>query len=519
MYNQKAMSSPKKNEKSKGTSTGELIERPPIVVVMGHIDHGKSTLLDYIRKTSIVDKEAGGITQKVGAYEVEVERASGMKRVTFIDTPGHEAFQGIRARGAKTADIAILVVSAEDGVKPQTLQALQTILAEELPYLVAINKIDRPNADIERTKQSLAENEIYVEGYGGNISVVPISAKTGENVDELIETILLMAELEEFKAGTDAQCTGFVLESDRDKKKGNAATLIITSGTMRSGETVVAGLTYSPIRVFENFLGKPIKEATFSAPVRISGWDSVPPVGSTFTVFSTKKEAEAYIDEQKDILSQVKQTNNRNTTGESKPYIPVIIRAQDAGRLDAVIHEISKISHPDIDIKVISSGVGEITEADIKMAIGSSTKAVVVGFATSIDTPARMMAENSATDIRSFEIIYKLSEWLQELLKERIPKKMTDQITGKLKVLKFFSRSKDKQIIGGKVIEGVIKNGGEIKIIRRENDIGRGSIRELQAKKERASEIEEGRECGLMVESKFEIAPGDILEAFETIEI
>lgn len=495
-------------------------ERPPIVVVMGHIDHGKSTLLDYIRKTNIVAKEAGGITQKVGAYEVEVPRNGIQKKITFIDTPGHAAFQSIRARGAQTADIAILVVSAEDGVKPQTLQALQTILGEGIPYVVAINKIDRPNADIDRTKQNLAEHEVYVEGYGGSIPVVPISAKEGTHIDDLLDMILLMAEMEELTADPQALCTGFVLESERDNKKGNTATVIITNGTMRSGETVIAGLALSPIRVFENFLGKPIKEATFASPVRVIGWDIVPPVGATFTVYKNKKEAEQFVAVQKDIISRQKTASAQERgTDAGRPYIPLIVRAHDAGRLDAVIHEVGKITHPDIDIRIIQSAVGEISEGDVKNALGSPIKALIVGFGVSIDTPARILAENTNTDVRMFDIIYKLSEWLEEVLKERAPKKKIDQSTGKLKVLKTFSRNKDKQIIGGRVTEGSTKIGQEVKIIRRENEIGRGKIKEMQEQKSRATEVVEGKECGLMVESRNEIAVGDILESFETIEV
>ena len=497
-----------------------LIERPPIVVVMGHIDHGKSTLLDYIRKTNVVDKEAGGITQKVGAYEVEidhkVEGKSTKKRITFIDTPGHEAFQGIRQRGARTADVAILVVSAEDGVKPQTLQALEVIKKESVPYVVAINKIDRPNADIERTKQTLAEHEVYVEGYGGTTPVVAISAKTGENVEELLDMIVLLADLEELKADTAAPCTGFVLESERDKRKGNAATLIVMSGTLSSGEVIVAGLSYSPVRVFEDFNGKNIKQASFSSPVRVIGWDTLPPVGSTYITFKSKKEAEAFITEQKREIGMPK--NIISQPGNGRPYIPVILRAGDAGRLDGAIHELGKLTHDAIDLKIVSSGVGEITETDIKTAL-STKDAVVLGFGTNIDTPARLLAENGGIRVELQDIIYKLGDTLKALLIERAPKQKVEQATGSIKILKVFSVSRDKQVIGGRVLTGTIKSGNEFKILRRDNDVGRGRIRELQVQKERASEVEEGRECGMMAEAKVEIAPGDILETFAIVEM
>jgi translation initiation factor IF-2 len=263
--------------------TTTKIERPPVVAVMGHIDHGKSTLLDYIRKTNIVETEAGGITQRISAYEVVHKTKEGQeKKITFLDTPGHEAFGAMRARGAKVADIAILVVAADDGVKPQTVDALKTILKAEIPYIVAINKIDKEGANVDRTKVSLAENEIYVEGYGGTISSVPISAKTGEGVSDLLDTVVLAAELEELTGDPSVNAEGVIIEANLDKKKGISATLVVKNGTLKSGQFVVAGSALSPVRLLENYAGKSIPEATFSSPVRIIGWNELPDVGSIF---------------------------------------------------------------------------------------------------------------------------------------------------------------------------------------------------------------------------------------------
>jgi len=499
---------------SSETSTKTV--RPPVVVVMGHVDHGKSTLLDYIRKTNIVDKEIGGITQKLGAYEVEYEHMGTKKKITFLDTPGHEAFQSIRARGAKTADIAILVVSAEDGVKPQTLQALKTILSEDMPYIVAINKIDRPSADIERTKQSLAENEIYIEGYGGTTPVVPISAKTGEGIPELLEMVLLVADLDDLSADTSAPGEAVVVETHVDKKKGNTAMVVITNGTIYSGQYIIAGNSMSPIRIFENFAGKPIKEATFSSPVRIIGWDVLPKTGDACLIVSNKKEAESIVQERKNITDAAK---NAQPAAEkiTTEVLPLIIKAAETGGLEALIHEIAKIKNDAITIRIVQQSVGDIGENDIKTAVGIPGT-IIVGFGVGIDAPARALADNQKTEMHVFDIIYKLSEWLSEYVKVRAPKKMVEKMTGRAKILKTFSRSKDKQIIGGRVEEGTIKIGEDVKIVRRDNEIERGKIRELQQLKERSGEVLEGKEFGAMIESRVEIMPGDKIECFTTVE-
>lgn len=498
-------------KQSKKTSTHE---RPPIVVVMGHVDHGKSTLLDYIRNTTTTHKEVGGITQKIGAYEIEHLHHGTTKKITFIDTPGHEAFQGIRARGAKTADIAILVVSAEDGVKPQTLQALQTILAEEIPYIVAINKIDKDGADIERTKQSLAEHEIYVEGYGGTIPMVPVSAKSGAGIPELLEMILLVAELDppQTIAGLGH---GIVIETQVDKKRGNAATVIITGGSFHQGQIVVAGTSYSPIRIFHDAQGQTIKEAIPSSPVRIIGWDSLPAVGESCTVVDSKQEAEKLVATRKEALRKPPSSPHRDESPQAT--LPLIIKAGETGSLEAVMHEIAKITHEHIVIKVVHAGIGDISEYDVKTA-ASIPGTVIAGFGVGVDTPARALIDSQKMPVNLFDIIYKLSEWLAILIKERAPKKLIEKSVGRAKILKTFSRSKDKEIVGGKVEQGTLKAGAPIKIIRRDNEIGRGEIRELRKQKDKIREVEEGAEFGGLVESKIELVPGDRIECFVTVE-
>ncbi len=351
-------------------TTNNLIERPPVIAIMGHVDHGKSTLLDYIRKSNIVEGEAGGITQRISAYEVVHKTKDGKEhKITFLDTPGHEAFTAIRSRGAKVADIAILVVSAEDGVKPQTIEALNSIKTANVPYIVAINKIDKEGADVDRTKGNLAEHEIYVEGYGGTVPFVPISAKTGAGINDLLDMMLLQAEIEELKADRSKLPEGVIIEANLDKKKGISASIIIKNGTLKTGMTVVAGSSLSPVRMVEDFLGKPIKEASFSTPVRLIGWNELPQVGMTIKAFENKKEAEAYALSKKNApIYEARTAENDEIT-----TIPIVVKANEAGGLDAVIHEIKKIKNDRIKIRIIHSGVGDIAESDVKIANGGPT--------------------------------------------------------------------------------------------------------------------------------------------------
>ncbi len=489
-------------------------ERGPIVAVMGHIDHGKSTLLSYIRKSEI-PSEAGGITQHISAYEVPHKTESGkIKTITFLETPGHAAFSGIRKRGANAADIAVLVVSAEDGVKPQTIEALNSIKNSGTSYIVAINKIDKPTADIQKTKQSLAENQIYIEGYGGDTPVVELSAKTGVGVPELLDMIILVGELEELSGDKNINAEGIILESNRDIKKGISATCIIKNGSLKKGMYISSGTASAPIRMIENFLGKQINEAQFPSPVKIIGCDELPVVGANFKTWSKREEAREAVEKEK-TEGQNKKSGEENLICENT--IPLVVKADTGSSLEAVLGEIRKQNKENICPEIISSGIGNVSENDVRLANGSR-KAFIVGFNVSIDSPAKSLAERNEIEIKTFDIIYKMSEWLEALLLEKTPKVETLESLGLAKILKIFSKNKDKQILGGKVEKGSLTLGAQVKIIRRDAEIGEGRIRELQQQKNSATEVSEGREFGALIEAKVEIAAGDRIENFILVQ-
>ncbi len=497
----------KKNEEN-------IIERPPVVVIMGHIDHGKSTLLDYIRKTNIVEKEAGGITQIISAYEVMYSQVEGgdEKKITFIDTPGHESFSKMRERGAQIADIAILIVSAEDGVKPQTVEAWKTIVTNKIPCVVAINKVDKPNANVEKTKTELAENEIYLENYGGKIPFVEISAKTGTGVSELLSLINLVSEMENFTGNKSGAASGVVIEANLDSKRGIQATLIIKDGTLKKGMTVVVEDSICSTNIMENFKGKMINEATFSSPIRLIGFDKIPGIGKEFKSFTSKSDALKYIEKwKKEIKSPITSKSTEKDSG--KKIIPIILKADISGSIEAIEKEINKIKNEKAEFKIVQKGVGPISESDIK-SIGGSEEILVIGFNVKIDKSATELANKRGITISLFDIIYKMTEWLEIEMESRRPKIETIETTGSAKILKVFSRTKERQIAGGRVLKGRMVLDKTVKIMRREFEIGRGKIVNLEKSKTKVKEVEEGAEFGMMIESKIEIVEGDIVESF-----
>lgn len=483
--------------------------RPPVIAVMGHIDHGKSSLLDYIRKSNVVAGEAGGITQHVAAY-VAVHNG---RTVTFLDTPGHEAFKALRTRGAAAADIAILVVAADEGVMPQTLDALAAIREAQIPFIVAITKIDKNNADIERAKSSLLEHEVFLEGLGGDVAYAPISSKSGQGVSELLDLVLLTADLSELTADPDASTTGYVLESTQDPKRGASATLIVKDGTLTLDGFVVAGDAYAPIRFIEDFRGSRVEHALPSEPARISGFTKLPAAGSLFVVAQTKKEAEALAAANAKTLAAYEMPR---ATGENPGELPLIVKADVAGSVDAILHELKKLTHERAEIRVVSAGVGSVSENDVRTA--QAAGGTVIAFNAGTDAIARDLAEREGISILSFSIIYELSEKVAELLAAAAPKITMEEELARGTVLKTFSSGAKRQVLGMRYVSGTFKLGQRVKIVRKDVEVGRGSISNLQQARANVKEIKVEGEFGAEIECRDDAAPGDTVIAFTLSE-
>ncbi len=484
--------------------------RPPIVVVMGHIDHGKTKILDWYRQTKVVEQESGGITQHIGAYEVEHHG----KKITFIDTPGHEAFSKMRSRGANVADIAVLVVAADEGIKPQTKEAIDIIQKNNLTYVVAINKTDKPEANIDRIKQQLAEQNILVESYGGKIPSVQISAKTGENMDELLEVLLLLAELENLSADPEKPGEGVVIEAHLDPKKGITSTLLLRDGGLKIGDTLVIGNSVETIKIFEDFLGRSIREAGPSSPVRVVGLTQTPFVGDTFKAFGSKDQAEEFA---KTVIREDKKPRLKLTKAEEeegKPVFNLIIKADVLGSKEALEESLEKIESATIGLSILKSEVGNINETDIKSAL--ATKLVtVIGFKVKVDASARELAERNNIRIVTGDVIYKVLDEVKEKMQEMIPPTVNRIDLGKVKILKIFKKEGSKQVIGGRVEDGIIRKGARIDIKRFREIAGVGTILELQRGKQAVEEVAKGSELGILADSKTPIEEGDVLEVYQ----
>lgn len=483
--------------------------RPPVIAVMGHIDHGKSSLLDYIRKANIVAGEAGGITQHVSAYIVSHNGRS----ITFLDTPGHEAFKALRTRGAAAADIAILVVAADEGVMPQTLDALNAIKEAKIPFIVAITKIDKNNADVNHAKNSLIENGIYIEGMGGDIACALVSSKTGEGVPELLDIVLLSADIAEITADPDASALGFVLESTQEPKRGASATLIVKDGTLTTDGFVVAGDAYAPIRFIEDFRGKRVSKAGPSEPARISGFSKLPSAGSLFSIAKSKKAAEILA---RKNASEQADLPEREATIEGITELPLVVKADVAGSVDAIVHELLKVTHERAIVRIVSSGVGSVSETDVKSANASG--GVIIAFNVGTDAIARDLAERDGISIKSFSIIYELSDEIKKLLASRVPTIEIEKELGRALVLKAFSSGAKKQVLGARYISGVLTIGSRIKILRKEVELARGSIKNLQQARADVKEIKTEGDFGIEIEARENAVYGDELIAFVVAE-
>lgn len=474
-----------------------LKSRPPIVVVMGHIDHGKTTLLDFIRKTNVAPKEAGGITQSIGAYEIEHNG----RKITFIDTPGHEAFIKMRTRGAAVADLAILVVAAEEGVKPQTEESIKILNETKTPYIVAINKIDKPNADIEKTKKSLADAGVLLEGYGGQVSFQAISAKTGEGINELLDLIILAADLENLTYNPELPASGFILESKLDRKRGIEATLIVKDGIIKSGEFIQTPSAAGKVKILENFAGRKIKEAEAGSPVLVIGFEKMPLVGEKFTT------GELSLSEPMPQEIQVKEKAAIEVPRkEGAPSIKIILKASDHGSLEALKETIKSVIYEKSAV-VLSESVGDIVDNDIKIATAGDT--VILGFKTRVNKTTANIAEARNIKIITSDVIYELVKKVEELFIES----EKQHYSGELEILAVFNQTKaEKQVVGGKVISGVFKNKANFEIWRNDEKVGEGHILNLQQQKKDTSSVSEGKEAGLLVNSQALIKVGDVLK-------
>ena len=473
--------------------------RSPIVVVMGHVDHGKTSLLDYIKKTNVTAKEAGGITQSIGAYEV-VHPPVGGRRLTFIDTPGHEAFSKMRSRGAKVADLAVLVVAADDGVKPQTKEAIRALKEAETTFVVAINKIDKNNADIERAKNELLQNEVLLEGYGGDVSFGLISAKTGEGVNELLDLLLLAADFEDLSYSPAAPARGIVIESKLDRRRGNEVMIVLKEGTLRSGEEIATETASGKVKILETFLGERVSELKPSSPAVIIGFESLPSVGEEFIA-----GAEAI---KKDIhKAEAKPTSSakRGDANKDELALRLIIKADVQGSLEVITDIVSALPQPEVKIRIMESRVGDITDGDVKQAIANS--ASIFGFRVGPTKAAEYLATANGVKIHSAEIIYDLVR----IIEEEVNNLKSPKPLGVLEVLALFNQKSEKQLIGGKVVEGMIKIKAVMEVQRGETVMGRGRVLSLRQAKKEVTIVEAGKECGFIFDSPVKIEVGDRL--------
>jgi len=482
-----------------------MVLRPPIVVVLGHVDSGKTSILDFIKNTHIADKESGGITQHVGAYEVEVQE----KKITFIDTPGHEAFSAMRSRGAKVADIAILVVDGIAGVQPQTKEAINHIKKAGIGLIIALNKIDLPGANPEKIKGELFKEGIQVESLGGQIPLIEVSAKTGKGIDSLLELILLIAEIEKLEVNLESPAEGVVIETYLDSLRGSIATILLRSGKLKIGDIVGTPSAYGKIKSIENFKRIPFTEALPSMPAIILGLESVPRVGDKIKVFSSVDEAKLYI--------QKKERKTEETSvilaEQGKKILNIILKADVSGSLEAIEQVLDNLPHEKVVLRILEKAVGEVNEGDIKLA--EASKAVILAFRVKTSLVAASLKDRLLTRILSFDIIYTLAQGVRQLMENALELVISRKTIGKIKVLMIFKTDKNRQIIGGKVIEGEIKKGVKLEVWRENESLGNGRMISLQENKKDVVSVARGRECGLLFEGKPRVQEGDIIEAFE----
>jgi translation initiation factor IF-2 len=479
-------------------------ERPPIVTILGHVDHGKTSLLDYIRKAAVAQKEVGGITQAIGAYQIEVNS----KLITFIDTPGHAAFEKMRSRGAKVADIAVLVVALDDGIMPQTIEAIKHILEAKVSMIVAVNKIDLPGinkmAQMEKIKKQLSDHKVLIEEYGGDVPIVEVSAKTGEGVEKLLEIILLVAEMSEIKGDPGAPTHAVVIEANMDKFKGPIATLLVRNGTLKKGDVMLLGGVKGKVRGLLDFAGKTMDQALPSTPVEVLGLEQVPAVGATLGEEAPEKVKAGIVS----LLDKLKQ--------DQSAVLKVVIKADKQGSLEAVEEALLKFNTEEGEvIKIVGSSTGDINDADIKLA--SATSSIVIGFNAKIASSAQRIIDADKVLVRTYSIIYELIDEVRDVVEGMLQAGALEEIYGTAQIVAEFPYGKNEKIAGCRVLDGVFTKGPKVRIVRNEESLGDTKIKSLKKVREEVTRVERGEECGMMFEPQLDFAVGDIIQSYRTL--
>ncbi len=499
-----------------GEDESLLKSRAPVVTILGHVDHGKTSLLDAIRQTDVAAGEAGGITQHIGAYQVEQKG----RLITFLDTPGHAAFTAMRARGAQGADVVVLVVAADDGVMPQTKEAIAHAKAARVPIIVALNKVDKANANPERVKQQLAEQELVPDDWGGSTLVVPVSAKQKQGISDLLEAILLVADNTDIRANPGGKVIGTVIEAELDKTKGVVATLLVQNGTLQTGDVVVAGTAFGRIKAMTDFRGKPLKKAGPSTPVLVMGLSDMPSAGDLFETAATDREAREIVTERADAIKKKSQERRKVSLedlfsayekGEAKS-LNLVLKADVQGSLEPILGELDKLGKGEIAINVLYAETGNIGENDVMLA--SASKAFILGFNVQAEVAARRLAEAEGVDIRLYDIIYRLTEDIEKALKGMLAPEFVERMIGKAQVLKVFPISKVGKIAGCRVLEGELRRNGKVRMKRGADIVFEGELSSLKHEKDDVREVRTGFECGVGLKNFHDIEQNDIIECY-----
>src|SRR5215203_254678 len=515
-----AVEEPEPVEVTPDDDPADLVEKPPVVTVMGHVDHGKTSLLDRIRRANVQSGEAGGITQHIGAYQVE----SDGRKVTFIDTPGHEAFTEMRARGARVTDVVVLVVAADDGIMPQTVEAIEHARAAGVPMVVALNKIDVPNANQDRVLGELSERELVPEAYGGDTVTVPVSAKTGEGIDDLLENILVVAELEDLKANPKAPASGYVIEGERDPGRGPVATLLLSRGTLEKGDAVLAGTAYGRVRAMLDFTGTRVKEAGPGTPVEILGLSGVPEAGTRFEVTDHERIARDRAQQAEERLrrQELAQGGSRRTLEEllgegGTQDLNLVVKADVAGSVEALKEALARLSTDEVRVNIVRSGVGALTDSDVMLA--SASDGILLGFNVRPTNTAKQVAEREGVEIRTYEVIYKALEEIEAAMRGMLAPEIEERETGTAEVRQTFRVPNVGVVAGFYVTSGEISRNNRVRVIRDGAVVYEGQIGSLRRFKDDVRSVRSGFECGVGVENFNDVKEGDVLEFFETVEV